>query len=89
MRTKGFLTVKANGSLRVSKRKPSLDDDEVVVSLNINLPDSLFEKPQLNAVIEVKDGQVKPFDITPQLIDNIKEAIELQVGASINLTYNE
>lgn len=85
MNTQGFLIVNSNGSMSIRKTKPALDWNEVAVRLEINLPDILFQRPQLEARIVVSDKAVNPIKIGPEILINTKDLIEQQTGMKIDL----
>jgi hypothetical protein len=91
MKVEGYLIIKSNSSMRVTKSRVGLDWNEICMKLNLNIPDELFQRPTLEAKIEVsKDILPKPQPT--ELILNTKELIEQSTGAKINLVvvpYNE
>jgi len=71
-------------SARITDKKPTLHPDEIVVYLNINVPDALFQKPALRADIII-DEKLVPEQISAEVIDNIKEIVREKVGLTIEL----
>ena len=57
MKTTSWITIKSNGSMRLTKNKPGIEWNEVSMRLNIELPDSVFKRPQLQANIKI-DGEL-------------------------------
>ena len=86
-----WLTINQNGSVRITSGKPSLDWDEISIALNISLPDALFEKPRLEAKINIPNEAAVQEPITTEVIENVKEAIETATGLtfSINVVKEE
>lgn len=66
-------------SVRTSKGKPSCEHDEVAVAIHLELPASLFRRPQLQARIVVPEGQA-PAVITPDIQQNITDVVRDQLG---------
>lgn len=89
MKIQFYLTVSQNGSIKVSKGKPGLDYDQVSILCNLQLPNSLFVKPQINASIIVNEDDVKPFEFDAETQNNVKEAIEVATGINVKLTIGE
>lgn len=89
MKTQFYLIVSESGKVRTTKSKPDLKWDEIVIHQRLDLPDKLFQKPQLNAEITVTDKMVEPKVITPDMQDNIKQAIESAAGVEVRLTFPE
>lgn len=84
-----YLKVGQNGSVSVSKGKPNLDWDQVAIQCNLELPDMLFKKPQITASIVVNEKNVRPFDITAETADNVKQAIEQATGIQVKLSIED
>ncbi|MVM33618.1 hypothetical protein GO755_26505 [Spirosoma sp. HMF4905] len=88
MKTNFFLVVNSKGSIKALKTKPGLNWDEIAISVSLNLPTSLFQKPQLNAVIDVPDTAIQPLTIETDVANNIQGAIEQATGYEVRLTLN-
>ena len=91
MKVKKWLTINSRGAARITQGKPSITWDEISILLDINLPDALFDKPRLEAKIEIPKEAAGPETITTEVIENVKEAIEQATGLtfSINVIHNE
>ena len=89
MKTQFYLKVTSSGSVSVSKGKPGLDFDQVAVRCNLDLPDSLFVKPQITASITIDEKDTKPFEFDAETINNVKDAIEVATGINVKLTIGE
>lgn len=85
MKTQFYLIVNDGGSVRAVKNRPDLKWNEVALSINLQLPQQLFQKPQLNASIIVDEKQVAPTIIDVETADNIKQAIESAAGMEVKL----
>lgn len=79
------LIVKKSGSVRISKSRPNVKGDEISIAMNLDLPDILFRKPQLQANIVIPEKAVNPKEITVEIADNIREAIEQATGLDVTL----
>lgn len=86
MKTHFYLTVNSKGSVKTTKGKPSLNWDEVAISLRLELPDALFKKPALSASIQVSENDVQPKIISPEVIQNIQESILEHSGIELKLS---
>jgi len=89
MRTEFYLVVNESGSIRTCKTQPNLKFNEVSVALTIDLPDNLFKKPMLSGVIEVPDSKVRPTVITPEITQDIQNAIKDHSGVEVRLEIQE
>ena len=86
MKAPFYLIVNKTGRVRTTKTQPALSWDEISIHMNLELPDSLFKKPLLTAEVKVKDADVQPTVITPDMKNNIEEAIKQHSGVQVKLT---
>lgn len=63
--------------------------NSVVLKLNLELPDSLFQKPQLEATIVIDKNMVSQPTINADVIDNIKDVLKQQLGAELLISVVE
>ncbi|MEO6522223.1 MAG: hypothetical protein ABIN91_11135 [Mucilaginibacter sp.] len=89
MKTKFYLKVNSNGSVNTTKSRPDLRFDEVAILVNVELPDLLFQKPQITATIAVSDENITPFTIDAITVDNVKDAIETATGIQVKLSIEQ
>ena len=91
MKVKKWLTINSSGSARLSCGKPNIGWDEVSVLLDVNLPDALFQRPRLEAKINIPEEAAAREVITSDVVENVKEAIETATGLtfSINVVKEE
>jgi len=85
MRTQFYLVVNNNGTVKALKNRPGLNWNEVSIFVNLELPNQLFQKPQLSAQIKVDESQVSPMEIDVETQNNIREAIESAAGLEVRL----
>jgi len=71
-------------AVRVSKGKPFCEPDEVAVAIRLQLPASLFKRPQLRADIVVPEGMA-PTVITPEIQQNIADVVRDQLGIVLHI----
>ena len=84
-----YLVVSNRGAMRVVKNTPGLDWNEVAIKMNLEIPDEVFNRPQLSATVKIPDGIVKTKVVEAEIIDNIQEVIKQCEGVNINLTIVE
>jgi hypothetical protein len=58
----------------------------VAIALELNLPNTLFQKPRLQANITVPSDAVSPQLITAEVADNITNAIKSAAGMDVEIT---
>ena len=86
MITNLYLIISKTGRTRIVKtRQNDLRIDEVCLKLNLNIPNIMFEKPQLQANITVDEKSCQPTNITPEIIIKTRELIEQTMGMKIDL----
>lgn len=86
MTTKFILNVNSKGSVRATSKRVALKSDEVAIAVTLNLPDQMFERPQLNAVLTVPNDDVYPREIDVEVADDIRQAIASVSGLDVHLT---
>lgn len=72
-------------SAKVSLGKPALGKDEIAVKVYVELPASLFQRPQLEARIAVPDHAVTPLEVDMETRDNIADLIAQNTGFDVRL----
>lgn len=80
----GSLKAKITNTLKVH-----IPANAVVLKLNLELPVSLFKKPQLEATISIPDDKVSQPTITTEVMENIKEVLKSQIGVDMKITLVE
>ena len=77
------------GNIKVTKNKPSTAGDEIAVRIQMEVPDTLFEKPSLNVNLKIPDSVQAGGEITPEMTDNIADIIQAQTGLSVTVSAAE
>ena len=72
-------------SVRVSKGKPSCEPHEIPLLLKLELPVSVFRRPQLVASIKIGDDAAPPV-IDASVQENITATLREHLGINILLT---
>lgn len=76
MKVNFYLIVNDKGTTKTCKNKPGLNWNEVAIAVNMELPNTLFQKPQLSAKIVVPDEAAVQQAIEATTADNVRQAIE-------------
>jgi hypothetical protein len=85
MKTKGFLIVGKNGSLRaVKSMRSDLGPDEIAVALDVVIPDTAF-KPTITAEIKIDEKDVTPLLIKAGKLNAISERLTNELGLKVVL----
>lgn len=72
-------------SARLSVNLPALDSYEIAVKVSLEMPDELFEKPQLQASIKVPSDSVSAPVIEAEVVDNIQELVSKELGVDLSI----
>lgn len=72
-------------SARISVNKPAVSSDEIAVKVEIELPATLFQRPNLEARIKVPERAVQPPHIALEVIDDIERMIHQNTGFTVKL----
>lgn len=92
----GYIVIKVNrrgyerpglwkASAKLYSGKPTVTRDEVAVKVSVELPVSLFQRPQLEARITVPEHAVTPLEIGLDIRDNIEQLISKSTGFDVKL----
>jgi len=84
MKVSNWLVINKNGVKAVRKTKPPLGWDEIAIKINLDIPNELFQRPTLEATVQVID--VPNMAYKPDVILDTVDLIEQQTGAKINFT---
>lgn len=69
----------------VSSLKNTMPSNSVAVRLNLVLPDSIFDKPQLEATIKINDSDISKPIIKAETLDNIKQELNKNLGIDLSI----
>lgn len=72
-----------------SLKDATIASNAIAIKVTLNLPDTLFVKPQLCATIKVDPSSVPPAEIQADVLDNIKEVLQQKTGLDINISMVE
>lgn len=74
MKIKGYLVINNKGSCRFVKNKVGVGWNEVLMGLSIEIPDSVFKRPVLEANIKI-DGELN-HKFNYELREDIQDVLE-------------
>ena len=90
MKLSRYLVVKRSpqgkAGARLTTNPPALDSNEITVKLDLDIPDKLFAKPQLQANITIDKEAITAPTINAEVIDNIQEVISQNLGVDLNIS---
>ncbi len=84
MKLKFYLIINRQGGVRTTKNPPSIEWNEVFMQCNLNIGDKLFERPMLQANIEISDSKM-PVEIDADVVADIESVVEERTGYEIKL----
>jgi hypothetical protein len=80
-----WLAVNENGRTKLTKSKPTLQGDEIAISLKLDIPNALFRKPSLEAVIKIPDSVAQTELLTSAVVDNIEQILKSNFNLDIKV----
>lgn len=86
MKVSCYLFVNSVGSVRITKMRTAPKSDEVVIGLDVQLPDALFKKPHLSAVLTIPEEAAIPAELPVDVVANVHEAIRAASGMEVKLS---
>lgn len=81
-----WIAITDTGHTRLCVAYPNLRADEIAMEIRVTVPRALFRKPRLKASITVPTDHDATIEITPQIIDNVIEAVRRAVGFEVVVT---
>ena len=81
MKTNSWLIINKRGIVGVRKNKPPLGWDEIAVRINLEVPNQLFERPQVEATLKIEN--IPNNSYSPELLVNTADLIEQQTGSKV------
>lgn len=75
-------------TVRITKSKPDCAATEVPVRIALSLPQSLFNRPILQANVVVPDVQ-SALEITPEIEEGIAQLVQEHMGIAMRITSGE
>lgn len=73
-------------SAQVCINKPPLDANEIAVSLEIDVPDGLFNRPQYSLKLTVPDMELPGVEVDPQALAQV---LAEQMGINVKVVQDE
>lgn len=74
------------GKVSTYKNKPATDANEVAIAIDIDLPDALFERPQLTAKISVAQDSLGEVLAVAEVADNVGQMLSEQLGVQVHVS---
>lgn len=74
------------GSASLTAKPPALEPHEIAIKLNLEIPDTLFSKPLLEADIIIPATEVNSPKIEAEVADNIAECVQANLGISMHIS---
>lgn len=85
MTTHFFLVVSRKGAERMTQTLPKLHPGEIAIRINLDVPNALFQAPQIQAAITIPESAVPTEAISAEMRDNVKELIQQATGLEVRL----
>lgn len=75
----------SKGTPHASQRKPACAGDEIAIKVTLDIPDALFEEPQLNVTIKVPE-QREPPRVSTEMQSGIAAVISQNLGLKVRVS---
>ncbi len=75
--------------VRLVSKVPTLKGNEISLKLRLDIPQAVFERPQLTAALTVPDSAVSDIQITPDVTKKIENIIKETTGLTMNVSVVE
>jgi hypothetical protein len=89
MKVKQYLRIGRHGIMAVTKSRPDLRAGEISMLINLEVPDTLFEQPNLSAKIRVDENAITSNKNILDIVLDVKEAIQQQAGVKLDFEINQ
>lgn len=83
------LVITSRGNVRIVEREPSLSASEISLKIVLDIPNSLFERPRLEAMMKVPNDAVPKSKITTTVTDNVEKIIKTATGLNMKVSIVE
>lgn len=74
---------------RLANKLPALLAGEVPIKVAVNVPRALFTRPQIQASITIPEGSVTAPVVNAEVLNNIQEIINQQLGFDVKVALIE
>lgn len=81
-----YLIINHRGNVIVREREPKMAGNEIALRFELNVPDALFGRPTLKAVMKIPEDAVPKTSITPEITDNIGKIIKEVTGLEMHIS---
>lgn len=88
MKASAWLVVHDNGIRRMTKNRPPLEADELAVQVTVNIPDALFHRPIIEAVVKVDSIETFPV-VSSETVVHIEEQLRAAFGMDVSVVVRE
>lgn len=85
METTFYLVVARRGAQRITQTPPKLAPDEIAMQLHLVLPNSLFERPLLQARVTLPQGLHEPEPLSVEVQETVVASIQQATGLEVRL----
>ncbi len=71
----------------VKTLKGKMPSNAIALKLNLQIPDSIFKRPQLEASIKINEEDISKPLINASVLDNISEVFKQQLGVDVKIQH--
>ena len=85
MTTRIWLHISGRGNVRVTKTQTGTKVNEVMMQLDLSVPDALFRRPRLEGRITIEAGEM-PDVLKGELVKDVTDQLSEMIGTEVILT---
>lgn len=80
-----YLVINSRGGAKITEREPRLNGNEISLRISLEIPNALFERPRLEAVMKIPVEAIPRTKIVPSLSDNVEKLIKEATGLTMKV----
>jgi hypothetical protein len=85
METTFYLVVARKGAQRITQQPPKLAPEEIAMQVHLELPNSLFERPLLQARVTLPAALTNPEPLSVEVQETVVASIQQATGLQVRL----
>lgn len=85
METSFYLVVSRKGAQKITQTPPRLEADQIAMHVSLELPNSLFERPLLQAHVKLPQSLTTPEPLSVEVQETVVASIQQATGMDVRL----
>lgn len=80
-----YIVINSRGGAKITGREPRLNANEISLRIYLEVPNAMFERPRLEAIMKVPVEAIPRAKITTSLSDNVEKLIKQATGLTMKV----